>query len=408
MLAILIDHQPPWIAVARRVVQTPFVLALGVLLGLLAANALRRQVVEPLMQLARSTRLHDAPVEGPLPGDGHRGNELTQVASNFNVLAERVAKYERDMTTLRVASRQEVVDRTREIEERLRESEALMRSKDEFLANMSHEIRTPMNGVLGMAELLGGTDLDKRQRRYVDSMRSAADTMMQIINDILDDSKMAAGKMELVREVFDVREFVEQVGEVFAARAESKKLELVCRVEPTVPAAVVGDALRLRQVLGNLVSNAVKYTERGEIQIRIGLDNLADDNCRLYFNVSDTGAGIKAADQAAVFEAFSQIGHAQRVGGTGLGLSIASRLVHLMGGDKIELRSEPGKGSAFSFILPFQVSAAAPAPDSATRRVCRHACHGRGRQSDDVHVSRRDPVQLVGGCHGAEPRPNAR
>ena len=139
---------------------------------------------------------------------------------------------------------------------------------------MSHEIRTPMNGVLGMAELLAGTDLDKRQRRYVDSMRSAADTMMQIINDILDDSKIEAGKMELVREVFDVREFVEQVGEVFAARAESKKLELICRVEPTVPAAVMGDVLRLRQVLGNLVSNAIKYTEQGEIQIRIGLDNL--------------------------------------------------------------------------------------------------------------------------------------
>jgi two-component system sensor histidine kinase/response regulator len=366
VLAILIDHQAPWAAIAARLVQTPFVLLFGILIGLFAASRLRRQVVEPLEQLARSTRRSDAPEE-ELPQDGRRdGNEFTQLAANFNALSDRISQYERDMTTLRVSSRQEVIDRTREVEERLRDSEAQMRSKDEFLANMSHEIRTPMNGVLGMAELLTGTDLDKRQRRYVESMRSAADTMMQIINDILDDSKIAAGKMELVREVFDVREFAEQVGEVFAARAETKKLELVCRVEPTVPAAVVGDALRLRQVLGNLVSNAVKYTEQGEIQVRIGLDNLADDDCRLYFSVSDTGPGIEAAHQAAVFEAFNQLGNAQRVGGTGLGLSIASRLVQLLGGERIELRSEPGKGSSFSFVLPFKVHAAAPAPDGVT------------------------------------------
>ncbi len=364
VLAVVIDHQPPWAQVGARMLQTPFVLVFGLLIGLFAANGLRRQVVEPLEQLARSTRRGEAPDEAAVHGEHRLGNELTQLAGNFNTLSEKVAKYEREMTTLRVSARREIADRTREIEARLRESEAQMRAKDEFLANMSHEIRTPMNGVLGMAELLTGTDLDKRQRRYVDSMRTAADTMMQIINDILDDSKIAAGKMELVREVFDVREFVEQVGEVFAARAESKKLELVCRVEPTVPAAVIGDVLRLRQVLGNLLSNAVKYTEQGEIQIRIGLDNLADGDCRLHFGVSDTGPGIAEANQAAVFEAFSQLGNAQRIGGTGLGLSIASRLVHLMGGESIELRSEPGKGSSFSFVLPFKVDAAAPAPDS--------------------------------------------
>ncbi len=366
VLAVVIDHQPPWAQVAARMLQTPFVLVFGLLIGLFAANGLRRQVVEPLEQLARSTHQGDSPDEAAVQENHRHGNELTQLAGNFNTLSEKLAQYEREMTTLRVSARQEIGDRTRDIEARLRESEIQMRAKDEFLANMSHEIRTPMNGVLGMAELLTGTDLDKRQRRYVDSMRSAADTMMQIINDILDDSKISAGKMELVRENFDVREFVEQVGEVFAARAESKKLELVCRVEPTVPAAVVGDVLRLRQVLGNLLSNAIKYTEQGEIQIRIGLDNLADGDCRLHFSVSDTGSGIAEPDQAAVFEAFSQLGNAQRVGGTGLGLSIASRLVRLMGGESIELRSEPGKGSSFSFVLPFKVDAAAPAPDSVT------------------------------------------
>jgi CheY-like chemotaxis protein/two-component sensor histidine kinase len=189
--------------------------------------------------------------------------------------------------------------------------------------------------------------------------------MMQIINDILDDSKIEAGKMDLVRDPFDVREFAEQVGEIFAGRAESKKLELICRVEPTVPAVVIGDVLRLRQVVGNLVSNAVKYTDRGEIVIRIGVDGQQGDRCRLHFSVQDTGPGIAEADQPTVFEAFAQIGNAKRIGGTGLGLSIATRLVKLMGGEKIDLWSRPGEGSSFSFVLPFEVHAASPAPDRA-------------------------------------------
>ena len=265
-IGLLLDHRLAWNAAADRLGQAPIVLILGFLVALLAANSLKRQVVEPLAQLADATRVRG--LAGLAPGDaaapaGRRRNELNELADNFNALADRLAAYERDMTTLRVTSRQEIIERTRELETGLRRAEALTRSKDEFLANMSHEIRTPMNGVLGMAELLAGTDLDKRQRRYVDSMRTAAETMMQIINDILDDSKIEAGKMDLIREKFDVREFAEQVGQLFAGRAESKKLELTVRVEPTVPAAVEGDVLRLRQVVGNLMSNAVKYTAEG-------------------------------------------------------------------------------------------------------------------------------------------------
>ena len=367
-IGLLLDHRPVWIAAARRIGQAPIVLLFGFVVALLAANALKRQVVEPLAQLADATRVRgllDLPRQDETAAGGRRRNELNELAGNFNALADKLVAYERDMTTLRVTSRQEIIERTKELETSLRRAEAITRSKDEFLANMSHEIRTPMNGVLGMAELLAGTDLDKRQRRYVDSMRSAAETMMQIINDILDDSKIEAGRMDLIRETFDVRVFAEQVGQLFAGRAESKKLELICRVEPTVPAAVEGDVLRLRQVVSNLMSNAVKYTERGEIQIRVGLDAMDGDKCRLHFSVSDTGPGIPESEQAAVFEAFTQLGNAQRVGGTGLGLSIATRLVRLMGGEKIELRSQPGQGSSFSFSLPFQVKQAAPAPDRA-------------------------------------------
>ena len=368
-IGLLLDHRLAWSAAADRLEQAPVVLILGFLVAFLAANSLKRQVVEPLVQLADATRIRG--IVGVSQGDatktpGHRRNELNELADNFNALAERLGAYERDMTNLRVTSRQEIIERTRELESGLRRAEALTRSKDEFLANMSHEIRTPMNGVLGMAELLSGTDLDKRQRRYVDSMRTAAETMMQIINDILDDSKIEAGKMDLIREKFDVREFAEQIGQLFAGRAESKKLELTVRVEPTVPAAVEGDVLRLRQVIGNLMSNAVKYTQQGEIQIRIGLDAMDGDKCRLHFSVSDTGPGIPESEQATVFEAFTQLGNAQRVGGTGLGLSIATRLVQLMGGEKIDLRSRPGQGSSFSFALPFEVIEAAPAPDRAT------------------------------------------
>jgi CheY-like chemotaxis protein/two-component sensor histidine kinase/HPt (histidine-containing phosphotransfer) domain-containing protein len=248
----------------------------------------------------------------------------------------------------------------------LRRAEALTRSKDDFLANMSHEIRTPMNGVLGMAELLAGTELDKRQRRFVDSMRAAAETMMRIINDILDDSKIEAGKMDLVQEPFDVRELAEQAGQLYAGQAESKKLEMICRIEPTVPSIVVGDALRLRQVLGNLLSNAVKYTDHGEIEIRVGLDDSRDGQCRLHFSIRDTGPGIPAADHTGVFEAFTQLENGSRTGGTGLGLSIANRLVRLMGGEKISLASEVGRGSTFSFVLPFEIKVANAVPNRAS------------------------------------------
>jgi len=365
-VSVLVDNDWVWRHAVQRMEQVWVALVLGCLIALLAANSLRKQVVEPLEELVKSTRVNTLtePVK-PAHG-GRRTNELTVLATNFDALADKLAEYERDMRAVRHSSAQQIIERTRDLEMRLRKAESLTRSKDEFLANMSHEIRTPMNGVLGMAELLAGTDLDKRQRRFVDSMRTAAETMMQIINDILDDSKIEAGKMDLVREPFDVRELAEAAGQLYAGRAESKKLEMICRVEPTVPNVVVGDALRLRQVLGNLLSNAVKYTEKGEIEIRVGLDNLRDGQCRLHFSVADTGPGIADGDQSGVFEAFTQLGNATRIGGTGLGLSIATRLVRLMGGEKIDLSSQVGRGSNFSFVLPFEVKEQAATEQLAT------------------------------------------
>ncbi len=364
-VSILLDHRWIWKQAVRHVGQAPVALLLGCLVAWLSANLLRRQVAEPLAELAKTTRVSSTP-EPTVPRKARRrSNELTELASNFDALADRLAEYESALTMLRHDSAQQIIERTRELEMRLRKADALTRSKDEFLANMSHEIRTPMNGVLGMAELLAGTELDKRQRRFVDSMRAAAETMMKIINDILDDSKIEAGKMDLVLEPFDVRELAEQAGQLYAGQAERKKLEMMCRIEPTVPSVVLGDTLRLRQVLGNLLSNAVKYTEHGEIEIRVGLDDQRDGQCRLHFSVRDTGPGIPEADRSGVFEAFTQLDNASRHGGTGLGLSIARRLVQLMGGEQIDLLSELGRGSTFSFTLPFEVREAAPVPDRA-------------------------------------------
>jgi len=364
-VSILLDNEWIWKQALRHVGQAPVALLLGCLVAWLSANMLRRQVAEPLAELAKTTRVSSAPEPAARRRARRRSNELTELASNFDALADRLAEYESALTMLRHDSAQQIIERTRELETRLRKADALTRSKDEFLANMSHEIRTPMNGVLGMAELLAGTELDKRQRRFVDSMRAAAETMMKIINDILDDSKIEAGKMDLVLEPFDVRELAEQAGQLYAGQAERKKLEMICRIEPTVPSVVLGDTLRLRQVLGNLLSNAVKYTEHGEIEIRVGLDDQRDGQCRLHFSVRDTGPGIPETDRSGIFEAFTQLDNASRHGGTGLGLSIARRLVQLMGGEQIDLRSELGRGSTFSFTLPFEVREAAPMPDRA-------------------------------------------
>jgi len=364
-VSVVVDHRHVWRAAWARLVQTPVAILFAVLAVWLATGVLRRQIDERIAPLADEIAA-DAARRAGRHGHIDIDSGLAAISARFQAMKEKMARYDRDLVETRHAAGRRILERTREIEEKLRKSEAVMRSKDEFLANMSHEIRTPMNGVLGMAELLAGTDLDKRQRRFVDSMRAAAETMMQIINDILDDSKIEAGKMELVLEPFDVRDLVEQAALLYAGRAERKKLEMICRIEPTVPSVVMGDLLRIRQVLGNLLSNAVKYTESGEVELRVGLDNLRDGQCRLHFSIRDTGPGIPESDQSGVFQAFTQLGGTSRLGGTGLGLSIANRLVRLMGGEKIDLRSEVGRGSTFSFVLPFEVREAAPVPNAAS------------------------------------------
>jgi signal transduction histidine kinase len=261
-------------------------------------------------------------------------------------VAKTVCMTARDITT-----RKQNEDELRRAKEA---AEAGSQAKSEFLANISHEFRTPMNGILGMTELILDTDINSEQREYLEMVKSSADSLLRLLSDILDFSKVEAGKVELVEHEFALAQSLAETLQVMRFRAQQKGIELRWRISPGVPDRVVGDATRLRQVLVNLVGNAIKFTEQGEVLVQVETQEQNQARVVLHFRVKDSGIGIPKDKQSMIFDAFTQADSSttRKYGGTGLGLAITTRLVMLMEG-KLWVESELGHGSTFHFTVTF-------------------------------------------------------
>jgi len=335
-------------------------LALAGLVAYTLSGPMRRRIAAPIGDLMKVTldvlerkdfsrRAHQRP-----------NDEFGKLIDGFNEMLAELERRDRNLRAYQSELEKRVRERTAELDREVAEAQAAAkraegasRAKSDFLARMSHEIRTPMNGVLGMAELLRHSPtLDERQRRYAVTIHQSGSALLQIINDILDFSKIEAGKLTIETADFCVRDIVEDAAEILAERAHSKGLELICDIPAQMETRVSGDPLRLRQVLINLISNAVKFTEHGEVKIKVGSVDAGLYNSSFHFQVSDTGIGIKPENVATIFESFAQedISTTRQYGGTGLGLTICKQLVELMGGH-IGVDSTPGKGSTFYFSV---------------------------------------------------------